>query len=82
MAEIIYDLTLSEAALNSVPLATFNDTLKKVNVLREHEVDQKRFLLSFKFYTEHPRELKSIYDTVVARLEAGRAQAAPPPATR
>jgi hypothetical protein len=69
MVSVITDLTLSEAALGSEPLATFNDTLRRINVLKEHNMTHARFINSFRFYTEHPKELKSIYDEVLAGLE-------------
>lgn len=69
MASVITDLTLSEAALAGEPLASFNDTLKKLNVLKEHNLDNERFLSSFKYYTENPAKLKVIYDSVLVVLE-------------
>ena len=64
MAAVISDLTVSEAALSGQPLAAFNDTLKKINVLKEHHISRERFLSSFKYYTENPAKLKSIYGGV------------------
>lgn len=69
MIALITDLTLSEAVLGGEPLASFNDTLKKINVFKEHNVTSERFLSSFKYYTENPGELKSIYDEVLTSLE-------------
>lgn len=64
MASVITDLTLSEAVLSGQPLAEFNDTLKKINVLKEHHLNNERFLSSFKYYTENPKILKAIYTEV------------------
>ena len=68
MALVISDLTLSEAALTGQPLAAFNDTLKKINVLKEHKLSNERFLSSFKYYSENPAKLKSIYSEVLVIL--------------
>jgi hypothetical protein len=69
MTDIILDLSISEAALTGEPLATFNDTLRKVNVLKEHSVTKEHFLSSFKYYTENPSVLKEIYDSVAVAIE-------------
>jgi len=69
MVLVITDLTLSEAALVGEPLSGFNDTLKRINVLKEHDLSHERFLSSFKYYTEHPQQLKSIYKDVLKVLE-------------
>jgi len=69
MVFVITDLTLSEAALVGEPLSGFNDTLKRINVLKEHDLTSDRFLSSFKYYTEHPLKLKSIYNEVLKVLE-------------
>lgn len=73
MVSVITDLTLSEAALAGEPLAGFNDTLKKLNVLKEHKLDKDQFLKSFKYYTENPSQLKTIYDSVIVVLTKRRA---------
>ncbi|HXB40979.1 MAG TPA: DUF4296 domain-containing protein [Bacteroidia bacterium] len=68
MASVISDLTLSEVVLSGQPLAEFNDTLRKINVLKEHHLNNERFLSSFKYYTENPKKLKAIYievDTLI-----------------
>ena len=72
MVSVISDLTLSEAALTGEPLSAFNDTLKSINVLKEHKLDNERFLKSFKYYTENPAKLKIIYDSVAVILIAKR----------
>jgi len=72
MVSVITDLTLSEAALTGEPLAAFNDTLKRIHVLKEHNLDNEHFLSSFKYYTEHPAKLKVIYDSVIVSLTAKR----------
>ncbi len=64
MASVITDLTLSEAALTGQPLAEFNDTLRKINVLKEHKINNERFLSSFKYYSQNPQKLKIIYADV------------------
>jgi hypothetical protein len=61
MSKVICDITLSEASLNNEPLAAFNDTLKKVNVLKEYNITSQQFLLSMKYYSENPQKLKDIY---------------------
>ena len=69
MVTLLGDLSLAEAALGSEPLAAFNDTLSNINVLKEHGVSRERFLSSFRYYTEHPKQLRSIYAKVLARLD-------------
>lgn len=69
MVSVITDMTLSEATLAGEPLAGFNDTLKKINVLREHNLSNEHFLSSFDYYTKHPKALKEIYDSVAVALE-------------
>jgi hypothetical protein len=69
MTNIIIDLSISEAALTGEPLASFNDTLRKVNVLKEHNITKEHFLSSFKYYTENPAVLKEIYDSVAVSIE-------------
>lgn len=69
MASVIADISLSEAAFNSQPLAEFNDTLKKINVLREHNIGTERFLNSFKYYTQNPAKLKNVYAEVMVLLQ-------------
>lgn len=69
MASVIADISLSEATFNSQPLAEFNDTLKRINVLREHNISTERFLSSFKYYTENPDKLKNVYAEVCTMLE-------------
>lgn len=69
MVALLADLSLAEAALGSEPLAAFNDTLSNINVLKEHGAGRERFLTSFRYYTEHPKELRNIYAKVLARLD-------------
>jgi hypothetical protein len=69
MISVITDMTLSEAMLAGEPMAGFNDTLKKINILREHNLSNERFLSSFDYYTKHPKILKEIYDSVAVTLE-------------
>lgn len=64
MKELIVDLSISEAVLNAQPLAEFNDTLKKLNVFKEHNVSLDQFVSSFKYYSEHPAQLVEIYKGV------------------
>ena len=64
MKELIVDLSISEAVLNAQPLAEFNDTLKKLNVFKEHNVSLNQFVSSFKYYSEHPSQLVEIYKGV------------------
>src|ERR1700739_3127270 len=61
MALVISSITITEAALNNEPLASFNDTLKKINILKEYKISNAQFLLSMKYYSEHPKKLKDIY---------------------
>src|ERR1700757_392538 len=61
MALVISDITISEAALTNEPLASFNDTLKKLNVLKEYKISSAQFLSSMKYYAETPVKLKDIY---------------------
>lgn len=61
MAEIITDISISEAILTNVPLASMNDSIKRINVLKEHGVSSQRFLSSMKYYSENPYKLQDIY---------------------
>ena len=74
MALVISDVTIAEAALNNEPLASFNDTLKKLNVLKEHNVSSQQFLLSMKYYAENPQKLKDIYAEAAKILDKKQPQ--------
>ena len=43
-----------------------------MSYLKEHKLDNERFLKSFKYYTENPAKLKIIYDSVAVILIAKR----------
>lgn len=75
MAQVISDITISEAILTNEPLAILNDTLKKINVLKEHKVSQAQFLSSMKYYSENPEKLVDIYAEVLEILNARSPQA-------
>jgi len=64
MALVISDISIVESVLNTEPLSAFNDTLKKLNVFKEHHVSNKQFLISLKYYSENPLKLKRIYAEV------------------
>ncbi|MGZ3864435.1 MAG: DUF4296 domain-containing protein [Bacteroidia bacterium] len=70
MAEIITDISISEAILTNVPLASMNDSIKRINVLKEHGVTSQRFLLSMKYYSENPYKLMDIYTQVSENINA------------
>jgi len=74
MAYVISDITISEAVLNNEPLASLNDTIKKINVLKEHHVSNEQFLISMKYYSENPYKLQSIYTEVVEILKKKQSQ--------
>jgi hypothetical protein len=61
MAKVITDITLSEAILTNEPLASLNDSIKKINILKEHGVSSQQFLSSMKYYSENPEKLQGIY---------------------
>ncbi len=74
MALVISDITITEAILTNEPLASLNDTIKKLNVLKEHGVSNEQFLLSMKYYSENPIKLKDIYAKVGEILNAKQPQ--------
>ena len=61
MAQVITDITISEAILTNEPLASLNDSIKKINILKEHGVSSQQFLSSMKYYSENPSKLQDIY---------------------
>jgi len=69
MALVISDVSIVESVLNTEPLSAFNDTLKKINVFKEHHVSNQQFLISLKYYSENPLKLKSIYAEVAGILQ-------------
>ncbi|HWY37777.1 MAG TPA: DUF4296 domain-containing protein [Bacteroidia bacterium] len=70
MALVISDITLSEAILTGQPLALLNDSIKKINVLKEHGISNEQFLSSMKYYSENPLKLKGIYMEVEQLINA------------
>ncbi|MGZ3865201.1 MAG: DUF4296 domain-containing protein [Bacteroidia bacterium] len=70
MAEIITDISISEAILTNVPLASMNDSIKRINVLKDHGVSAQRFLSSMKYYSENPYKLQDIYLQVSDNINA------------
>jgi hypothetical protein len=70
MAVLIADLSISEAALSSAPIGMIKDSVNKINVLREHNIKLERYLLSFKYYSENPQQLKDIYTEATGILNA------------
>ena len=61
MALVISDITIAEAILTNEPLASMNDSIKKINVLKEHKISNEQFLSSMKYYAENPLKLQEIY---------------------
>lgn len=70
MAEIITDISISEAILTNVPLASMNDSIKRINVLKDNGVTPQRFLSSMKYYSENPYKLQDIYLQVSDNINA------------
>jgi hypothetical protein len=64
MAQVISDISITEAILTNEPLASMNDSIKKINVLKEHGLTSRQFLSSMKYYSENPLKLQSIYEEV------------------
>ena len=64
MAQVISDISITEAILTNEPLASMNDSIKKINVLKEHGLTNRQFLSSMKYYSENPLKLQSIYEEV------------------
>ena len=69
MAQVISDMTITEAILTNEPLASMNDTIKKLNVLKEYGVSNAQFLSSMKYYSENPYKLRDIYTEVTEILK-------------
>ncbi len=77
LAEVLTDVHLLEAQKNIQTGTQYQMTSDTVirswyrDVFRHHKTDEKTFRQSLKFYQEQqPAVLKSIYDTVTARLNA------------
>ncbi len=77
LAEVLTDIHLLEAQKNIQTGTQYQMTSDTVirswyrDVFRHHKTDEKTFRRSLKFYQENqPIILKSIYDTVTARLNA------------
>jgi hypothetical protein len=64
MAQVISDISITEAILTNEPLASMNDSIKKINVLKEHGLTSRQFLSSMKYYSENPLKLQGIYEEV------------------
>jgi Domain of unknown function (DUF4296) len=69
MAQVISDMTITEAILTNEPLASMNDTIKKLNVLKEYGISNPQFLSSMKYYSENPYQLRDIYAEVTEILK-------------
>jgi hypothetical protein len=71
MAKVLTDITLAQSAY-STRLKT--DTIKyRLNdyvnqVLIRHSLEKEKFLVSLKFYSEHPKVLQQVYDSVITGL--------------
>ena len=78
MAHVISDISISEAILTNEPLASLNDSIKKINVLKDYKLSNEQFLSSMKYYSENPYKLKSIYaqvnEILIAKLPPGAAE--------
>lgn len=73
MAQLISDISIAETILTTEPLASMNDSIKKINVLKEYGVSSKQFLTSMKYYSENPLKLQSIYVKVSEIIENKKA---------
>ena len=76
MTSILSDVHFAQAALN---LKIQNDSLVySMNdyltyILKQHKTEKDDFLVSLKFYSDHPGILKQVYDSVLtemSRIEA------------
>ena len=70
MAQVISYISITEAILTNEPLASMNDSIKKINVLKEHGLTNQQFLSSMKYYSENPLKLQSIYEEVEKIISA------------
>jgi hypothetical protein len=61
MIRLIADLSVSESIYTNEPLATLNDTIKRINVLKGHKYTNKQFLSSMRWYSQNPSKLQAIY---------------------
>ncbi len=69
MASLICDLSLSEALLANDPMSSFDDSLKRLNVLADHHISANRFLLSMNYFCCHPKLLKELYQMAKDTME-------------
>src|SRR4051812_358927 len=70
MVLLITDISISEAILTNEPLASMNDSIKKINIFKEHGVTNQQFLSSMKYYSENPYKLQDIYMQVSDLISA------------
>ena len=77
MTSILTDIHIAQSAINNkvrndTTSYTLNDYL--IFILKEHKTQKKDFLISLKFYSDHPEILQQVNDSVLTslnRLEAG-----------
>ena len=77
MTSILTDVHIAQAALigkvrNDSSAYSMNDYL--TYILKQHNTQKKDFLISLKFYSDHPEILQQVYDSVItglSRMEAG-----------
>ena len=78
MANILYDIALAEAFVETYQLK--DSSLNKDSalqkeidlVLKYHGVEPLRFLKSYQFYQQHPKDFKVLVDTANARAIRNR----------
>ena len=71
MTTLFCEIHLAQAANSN---RTRNDTIRlsvsepSEFALAKHQVEKDEFLKSLKFYSDHPKKLQQIYDSVITRL--------------
>ena len=77
MTSILTDVQIAQASLNSkarsdTSAQSMNEYI--FNIMKKHNTTKQEFLISLKFYTDHPEILQQVYDSVItglSRMEAG-----------
>lgn len=78
MTDVLVDVNILEASIG-LNLIKENDTISKdtnlfYNVFENNRITKKQYDESMNYYMHHPELLNEIYDSVLVRLDAEKAQ--------
>lgn len=78
MRAVLVDVHLAEGAsqVRNIPVADFNKYQKDqlLIILRFHHLDEKQFMDSYQYYSDHPAKLGLIYEGVINELSKLQAE--------